>query len=79
MKPQKKKRKAIKVYWKQVSEKMKSNPRNFYKTFRPLNANVRHEIFESFCYAIGAYASLRHACFCIRSIEGQTKVNDSIV
>ena len=22
----------------------------------------RDEIFESFCYAIGAYASLRHAC-----------------
>ena len=25
-----------------------------------------HEIFESFCYAIGAYESLRHASFCIK-------------
>ena len=39
----------------------------------------RHDIhvLESFCYAIGAYASLRHACFRVRSIEGQTKVDDS--
>ena len=42
-----------------------------------MDANIRHEIFESLCYAIGAFASLRHACFCIRSIEGQTKVNNS--
>ena len=26
---------------------------------------------------IGAFPTLRHACFCIRSIEGQTKANDS--
>ena len=33
--------------------------------------------YSSFCFAIGAYASLRHVCFCKSSIEGQTKVNDS--
>ena len=38
----------------------------------------RYEIFESFCYAIGPCASLRDcACFCIRSMEGWTKLNDS--
>ena len=42
-----------------------------------MDASIRHGIFDSFCSAIGAYASLRHACYCIRSIEGQTKVNDS--
>ena len=37
-----------------------------------MGTDIRHEIFESFCYMIGAYASLCHvhACFCIRSIEG---------
>ena len=42
-----------------------------------MDANIRFEIFESFCYAIGAYANLRYACFCIRSIEGQININDS--
>ena len=42
-----------------------------------MDANIKHEAFESFSCTIGAFPTLRHACFCIRSIEGQTKANDS--
>ena len=37
----KERRKAIKEYWKQVSEKMKSNARNVYKMFRPFLAQIK--------------------------------------